>query len=87
MIDLTEVVVKASKKGVKLFATIEEYGGIRIRATRGNLQLCMSIDHRSVREMRWKQKEWADRTLEEILSRIDAAEEKAIREGDLGIIC
>lgn len=82
MIDLMEVVVKAAKHGIRLSVYFEDGYTMRIEAKRGNLR---SVNVASTLEFSlqgFQQDRLADHILEEIIYRINEAEEKAIREGE-----
>lgn len=82
MIDLMELVAKAAKHGIWLGVYFEDGYTMRIEAKRGNL---WSLNVASTVEFSlqgFQQDRLADHILEEIIYRLNEAEEKAIREGD-----
>ena len=77
-----ELVVKAEKKGIRLGVYCEDGDAMRIEAKRGNLR---SLNVASTVEFSlqgFQQDRLANHILEEIIYRLNEAEEKAIREGD-----
>lgn len=87
MIDLMELVVKAAKHGIRLSVYFEDGHMMRIEARRGNLRSMNVASTLEFSLQGFQQDRLADRILEEIIYRLNEAEEKAIREGDPVFCC
>lgn len=83
MIDLRELVMKASKKGVSLGVSFEKDGKLNIRAERLGVGVVQSIDLRSVGAYSLGQEALASRFLDELIYHLDKAEEKILETGGL----
>lgn len=86
MIDLMELVVRAANKGIRLFVAFESPMVAIVKARRGNLSVDMTVETHTLRIRNWEQGDYANYLLDGIIHKLDEAEEKGIREGDLRVI-
>lgn len=82
-IDLKELVLKASKHGANLVMQLERDGTVVLSAYRSCYVINQKIEPWLVHQSRWGQGDLFNRMVDELMYRIDEAEEKLIETGRL----
>lgn len=82
-IDLKELVLKASKHGARLIMQLERDGTVVLSAYRSGYVINQKIEPWMIHKSRWLQDELFSRMVDEMMYRLDKAEEKLIETGRL----
>lgn len=82
-IDLKELVLKASKHGANLIMQLEKDGTVVLSAYRSGYVINQKIEPWEIHQSRWLQGELFSRMVDEMMYRLDKAEEKLIETGRL----
>lgn len=80
-INLKAIVLKASKAGVDLTISFERYNEVVLRARRGNFAINCNISTWEINQKVWQQGEQFERMVDELIYRLDEAEQKMIETG------
>lgn len=82
-IDLKELVLKASKHGAALIMRLEKDGTVVLSAYRNGYVINQMIEPWMIHQSKWRQGELFNRMVDDMMYRIDKAEEKLIDTGRL----
>ena len=83
-IDLKELVLKASKHGAQLVLRFERDGSVILSAYRGGFVIDQSVSPWGIYKSMWLQGDLFNRTVDEMMRRLNEAEEKLIENGGFG---
>lgn len=80
-VDLKAIVLKASKAGVELTMSFEECQVMTLRARRGSFTICVKLMPWEIDPAVWRQGTQFERIVEDLIYRLDKAEQKMIESG------
>ena len=80
-VDLKAIVLKASKAGAELTVSFEERQVMTLRARRGDFIICVKLMPWEIDPDVWRQGNQFERIVEDLIYRLDEAEQKMIDTG------